>query len=267
MYFSRRDVLRSALASSAASVLFPAYGQQVGPQTSSSLPPGTRDKFNPDGSVLPFAGNTVISHLPAQCGLRDATVALHDALLASSIRSRFAVLPTDSYHMTVFGGANDKDRTPASWPRDLGLDMPIEECTRILNQRLATFDLSRPMPIRMKIDQTATIRYKGACSLRVAPVDDQENDAIRSLRDRLSDVFHLRATDHATYEFHITIAYQLGDLDPTQERDYRSLISRYAEKIAAAAPTIELGLPEFCSFRDMFRYDILRLLRTSNIAY
>lgn len=260
---SRRDLLRSALASSAALGLFPACARQVAAQTSGSLPPGTRGKFNPDGSVIPFAGNTVICHLPAQCALRDATVALHDALLASPVRSKFAVLPTDSYHMTVFGGANDKDRTPGGWPGDLAREMPIEECTRIFNERLANFSLNRPMPIRMKVDRAATTRFNGACSLRVQPADDRENTAIRSLRDRLSDVFHLRAADHTTYEFHITIAYQLGDFDPAQERAYRSLIAAHAEKISAASPTIELGLPEFCSFRNMHRYDVLRLLRST----
>ncbi len=262
MHSSRRDVLKLALASSAASLVLPSYGQQSAPHSESSLPTGTRGKFNPDGSVRPFAGNTVISHLPAQCALRDAAVALHDALLASPIRSKFAVLPTDSYHMTVFSGVNDQGRTPASWPHDLAIDMPIEECTRILNDRLASFVLNRPMPIRMKIDQAATTGYTGGCSLRLRPADDAEDSRIRGLRNRLADVFQFRAADHTRYEFHITIAYPLADLEAAEYRIYRTLLTTHVQEIASASPIIELGLPEFCSFRDMYRYDLLRYLRT-----
>jgi hypothetical protein len=263
MQTSRRDLLKTLVASSAVSLLLPqAHGQTYPEKQPDALPAGTLNKFNPDGSVHPFAGNTVISHLPAQCALRDATVALHDAMLAAPFHARFAALPTDSYHMTVFSGVNDQGRGPASWPSDIPIDTPIEECTRILNGRLASFKTACPMPLRMKIDPAATNVYTGGCSLRLVPADEAANRNIRTLRDQLAEVFRFRAADHATYEFHITIAYSLGQLSAPNERAYRVLLAYHVARIASAVPIIELGLPEFCSFRDMYRYDLVRYLQT-----
>jgi hypothetical protein len=263
MNSTRRDLLKLAMGTAAAFHLRMATAQQPSVKQASPVPKGSRSKFNADGSVRGFAGNTIISHLPAQGALRDATVALHDALLIAPFRARFAVLPTDSYHMTVFNGANDQDRVPATWPTDLPQEMPIEECTRIFDARLASFLLDRPMPIRMKLDQAITAGYTDACSLRLVPADDAENHAIRGLRDRLADLLHLHAPDHATYAFHITIAYRLSELSAADDRAYRNLLADHVARISAAAPVIELGLPEFCSFKNMHRYDVLRYLRTA----
>ena len=41
-------------------------------------------KFTPDGKAKPFAGNTVIAHLPVQGPFRDATVRLYEALSGAS---------------------------------------------------------------------------------------------------------------------------------------------------------------------------------------
>jgi hypothetical protein len=262
MLQSRRDLVKLAMSSAVASLLPQAYSQTPTPGQPNTLPVGSRGKFYPDGSVHPFAGNTVISHLPAQCALRDATVVLHDALLAAPYGTKFATLPTDSYHMTVFSGVNDQGRTPTLWPSDIPIDIPIEECTRILNARLSSFKTDSPMPIRMKIDQPGTIQYTGGCSLRLVPADESANRGVRRLRDQLSEVFRFRGTDHSTYEFHITIAYSIGGLTNGEGQAYRKLLTEHAESIESAAPVIELGLPEFCSFSDMYRFNVLSYLRT-----
>jgi hypothetical protein len=74
------------------------------------IPRDTLLKFNPDGSPRPFAGNTVICHLPQQARFRDVVVALGNALRSSSFGTKLAVLPSDSYHVTILGGPNDQDR-------------------------------------------------------------------------------------------------------------------------------------------------------------
>jgi hypothetical protein len=53
-------------------------------------------KFNPDGSKRPFAGNTVICHLPIQGAVRDALIALHEDLKQSPYRSRLGLTSPDS---------------------------------------------------------------------------------------------------------------------------------------------------------------------------
>jgi hypothetical protein len=58
-------------------------------------------KFNPDGSPRPFAGNTIICHLPQQCRFRDETAALGEALQSSSFSRKCGILPSNSYHISV----------------------------------------------------------------------------------------------------------------------------------------------------------------------
>jgi hypothetical protein len=262
---TRRDLLKRAAATAALPFIPSDFAQTsiTQPPTSPKLPASSRDKFNADGSVRPFAGNTVICHLPAQCLLRDRIADLRDALDRTPYRSTFALLPVDSYHMTVFGGLNDQQRYAPLWPADLPTSTPIEQCTRILDARLAAFELDRPMPIRMKLDRAETLANSDGVSLHLLPADVAENSAIRHLRDRLAKVFGFRDPGHDAYVFHITVAYRLAMLAPAQDRDYRALLAAHTARIVDAAPIIELGLPAFCSFRDMYRFEPVRYLRTS----
>ncbi|NYF78166.1 DUF1868 domain-containing protein [Granulicella arctica] len=233
------------------------------PQHDAVLP--NRDgllKFNPDGSVRPFAGNTVICHLPAQSVMRDRAVELHDALAGSSFRPKLGLLPPDSFHMTVFSGANDQDRKVTGWPSDVPLTASIEECNRIVGDRMNRFHVGCEMPLRMILNQPRTIAYDRACTLRMMPADDTENRKIRALRDRLGEVYHFRSKDHDRYEFHITLAYQMKPFSTEEQALYTSILRTHIPRIAASVPVLELGLPEFCTFKDMYRFDIQKLLST-----
>jgi hypothetical protein len=83
-------------------------------------------KFHPDGTVKPFAGNTVICHIPQQCRFRDGTVMLHDDLARSSFAHRLGILPPESCHMTIYPG-NAVERIVSETPV-LELGLP-EYCT------------------------------------------------------------------------------------------------------------------------------------------
>ena len=223
---------------------------------------GTLLKFNRDGSVRGFAGNTVICHLPAQSVVRDAIVALHDELARSSLRQRISLLPPDSLHMTVFSGANDQDRVRTGWPSDVPLSATIEECNRVVGERMKSFHLQCGMPLRMQLDEAYTLRYGGPCSLRMKPVDEAETSKLRGLRDRLAEVYRFRAGDHDRYEFHITVAYPMAVLSDEEKVTYLALLRRHLPLIASAAPVLELGPPEFCTFKDMYRFEPRTMLAT-----
>lgn len=96
-------------------------------------------KFNPDGSVRAFAGNTVICHVPQQSRLLDSIVALGHALRSSSFGPKLAGLPDDSYQVTILGGPNDQDRNAYGWPSDIPVSTSIAECNRIIRERAVRF--------------------------------------------------------------------------------------------------------------------------------
>ena len=56
---------------------------------------------------------------------------------------------------------------------------------------------------------------------------------------------------HDTYGFHISLAYVIGVFTPAELEDYRASYAAWRDMIAAHAPVIELGRPEFCTFKDM----------------
>jgi hypothetical protein len=226
-------------------------------------PKDTLLKFNPDGSPRSFAGNTIICHLPQQCRFRDETAALGDAIRSSSFANKCGILPSSSYHMSVLPGVNDQDRAAYGWPSDIPIDVPISECNRIIGERIANFQMHGDLPIRVAVNRELTLGHQRVSSLRIAPADDKENAKLRNLRNRLaSEVFRFRTKDHDAYVFHVSLAYQLSRLTPEEDREHRAILERHVPVIMATSPLIELGIPEFCTFDDMYRFEIRSLLRT-----
>lgn len=227
------------------------------------IPKDTLLKFNPDGSPRTFAGNTVICHLPQQSRFRDAVAALGDALRSSPFAGKLAVLPSDSYHVTILGGLNDQDRTRYGWPSDIPINAPIAECNRIVGERIAQFRMHSELPIRFCVDKEKTVAPQRASGLQLVPADAKETLKLRMLRDQMAaEVFRYRASDHQTFGFHISLAYQMSGFTVKERRQYQSRLVHHLPAIIAAAPVIEFGVPEFCTFGDMYRFEIKTLLRT-----
>jgi hypothetical protein len=220
-------------------------------------------KFNTDGTRKPFAGNTVICHLPVQCEMRDAMVRLHEKLAQAPFRHKLGLTSTDSYHMTVFPGANDQDRTVSGWPSYVPLDATMEECNREVETRMEAAHLRCKLPLRVRVDVPATLNYFTACTLRMTPANREENAKLRNLRDQLASVYGFRTKDHDQYTFHITMSYQTSRFTEQEQTEYRRILRAHLRQIVAAAPVLELGQPEYCVFPDMFRFEPKTLLACS----
>ena len=220
-------------------------------------------KFNNDGSPKAFAGNTVICHLPVQCAMRDAMIGLHDELVASALRPKLGLTSVDSYHMTVFPGSNDLDRTIYGWPKYLSLNATMEECNRVVGERMRAAQLQCKLPLRVRLDLPDTLNYFSACTLRMVPATREDNAKLRSVRDQLAEIFGFRTKDHDQYTFHITMSYQLDKFTSEEQTKYRQILRENMRRIVEAEPVLELGEPEFCTFSDMFRFEPKTLLACS----
>jgi hypothetical protein len=268
---SRRDFVLSAAAFSISAILpHRLLAQQNGSASSEGddpkltvIPKDTHLKFNPNGTRRPFAGNTVICHLPQQSNVRDTVTAIGDALRSSSFAPKLAILPSDSYHVTILGGANDLDRSRSEWPDDVSIEAPIAECNRIVGEKFAQFKMHEELPIRFRLDKDRTLAPQLASGLQLVPADPSEKSKLSRLRDRMADeVFRYRAKNHGTFGFHISLAYQMSGFTFDERREYQSILEHHIPIIVVAAPVIELGVPEFCTFEDMYRFEIRTLLRT-----
>lgn len=222
-----------------------------------AYPPDVGSKFYPDGRVHPFAGNTIICHLPQQgdhAAAFDAMLDIYREAPAHSFMRKVGVLPPSSYHMTLFGGANDRPRRPENWPADLSLNMPIEACHRVLGERLRNFDPGIRLPIRMRVDPVQNPLDGGALIFRLQPIDDAENAKLRGLRDRFAELLKIRSPSHETYQFHASFGYKIGWFTDAEKQDLEQTWRRWAAHIAKRSPEIVLGAPEYCTFKDMFAF-------------
>jgi hypothetical protein len=119
------------------------------------------------------------------------------------------------------------------------------------------------LPIRFRLDEAKTLAPQRPSGLQLVPADENENRKIRTLRDRMADeVFHYRAAGHETFGFHISLAYQMKALTAAERHDYQGLLKQHLPALVALAPVIEFGVPEFCTFEDMYRFEVRTLLRT-----
>lgn len=228
-------------------------------QRSRSAPPDVGRKFFADGRVMPFAGNTIICHLPQQgdgAAPFHALLDIYRALPAHAFARKITTLPPSSYHMTVFGGANDKERQPGLWPSFVPLDTPIAECNRRMGERLRALRLGEDAgPYRMRIDLAEPPAGESPLTIRLLPADDGEAARLRRVRARLSDALGIRAPDQDRYRYHITLAYLIEWLTADEERDFRRALANWKDMLRVRAPVVTLGAPEYCTLEDMFAFD------------
>lgn len=224
--------------------------------------PGTRPsdvgrKFEANGRVRRFAGNTIISHLPQQgpgYAAFDRLLDIYRDLPVCGFARKVTALPTSSYHMTVFGGANDQDRARQPWPQGVPIDAPIETCNAMLAQRLSDVRLGCELPFRMVVDERSAANRVSPITLHLQPADAGEAAKLRQVRDRIADALKMRAPDHDRYQFHITIGYQIDWFTAAEQKEYEAAMLRWRTRLMAESVVFELGAPEYCVFEDMFSF-------------
>lgn len=254
---TRRCFLKGAGLALAGAVAARVHAGQ-GEGVSQPFPPPVGYKFTQDGRVKPFAGNTIICHLPQQGTgqpVFDHFLDIYRELPAMRFARKITALPPSSYHMTIFGGATDTGRRQDLWPRGLAADMPIGECSHILGERLkmATFDCA--LPLRMRIDEREPPDHDEPLVIDLVPVDEAENRKLRRLRDELSTLLGIRAPRHDSYQFHVTLAYQTAWFDDSEQREYEQMTRHMRQHLRREIGVMELGAPEYCTFKDMFAFN------------
>ena len=212
-------------------------------------------KFMADGRVRPFAGNTIISHLPQQgdgYAVFDRLLDIYRDLPGHAFARKITALPTSSYHMTIFGGANDQGRQPGLWPADVPLDAPIARCNALLAARLRALRMGVEPPFRMVVDDRTPADKVSPITLHLRAADDAEAVKLRQVRDRIAETLKIRAPDHDRYQFHITIGYQIDWFTPAEQAEYAAALAKWRRALGSVVFTF--GAPEYCVFEDMFAF-------------
>ncbi len=226
------------------------------PRPESITDPNGGGKFAPDGTVLPFPGNTIICHIDRESRAWRALVAMQTALRAGPLAHNFTFLPPESFHMTVFAGVSGPAGAGGRWPEDIPETASLKDVTADLLDRVRGLDF----PPRRRIRPMGLF---GGYSVTVQGANAAEEHALRESRERLRDTTKLRPPDFESYVFHITLGYQLRWLSEPDAREIVAFSDRLFADFVTEVPEIELGALEFCSFESMHRFDTMARLGRS----
>lgn len=216
------------------------------------------EKFHADGSAREYPGVTIICFADSASPIYQAGERLQAELQTLPYAHKFGLLPPSSFHMTVFSLICDHRRTPDQWSARLPLDAPLAEVDRFFIQALAP--VTPPSGFRM------VMTYLGGwgLSFRLSPADEGTYEALRAYREQVSEATGVRYPDHNTYEFHMTLAYQLIALDAEEKADYAARRLAWGEKLRCEIGVFETGVPVLTFFEDMFAFTPERQRRARN---
>lgn len=200
--------------------------------TALHLPPESREKFEPDGTAKPLLGFTLVQWIDPRTDLFvhlvDVCTKLEHSLRKpwvdaegrsrESIASRFAFLPAETFHMTVFDLVVEPDEaTTADLPR--------------LVRDIIFPDLRGEALTPPKLfSEGVTVMGGGTVAAMVHPADRGSLETLWRIRQKLRDTLHHlgdTVADAPVDDFfgHITLAYVTDDLSEPQYARVKAVLS------------------------------------------
>jgi hypothetical protein len=217
-------------------------------------------KMNADGSVRRFEGNTFVGHLPSQgsgFAFFDTLLDLYREWPKWSFRSKLAMLPPSSYHITVFGGLNEDDRGRPRWPAGVPADLPIDVATSTWQRELEKRPRPPPQGFSFRLDAPPQPMSDGAPFIPLLPADPATAQRLRELRDSLSALTGIRRADHDSYQYHVTLGYLHAVLDGVESAELQAAIARCMGRLPRVVHVPQMHL---CRFKDMYAFETLHPL-------
>ncbi|KAL4886898.1 RNA ligase/cyclic nucleotide phosphodiesterase [Aspergillus karnatakaensis] len=227
-----------------------------------SMPKGSVKKFTPDGESKLYQGHSVIALLPENSPLRDTLKQIRQALenheLAETAFPNDALLPEDSWHMTVFICVRDLERNQQVMPRPgyadnikkvSGLEGPYDEWLEYTISTLQGLELDDTLkpPYELTVKRQIP-EIKHTIGLALEP----HSSSLLGLRERLSEATGIELRSPDAFQFHLTIAYMTRHLNEEEKDALKGLV----EDILQYGPdTVQFGKVELCSFQDMQAFE------------
>ena len=213
-------------------------------------------KFNADGTVRRFPGNTIISMVNHGKDIFAHFLHIRALLEASPAAACVTLLPLDSIHMTVIEGVCDQVRRPGYWTSFLPLDCPLCATDALFEARFAELAPLGKVTLRM-----SHVVCTGAILLRMEPVTPADEAHLRAYRDAASAALGLRFPNHDSYHFHITLGYFTKEPTPEQEQALTEFCAQADRYIAEHDIRMQAEEPLLTFFDSMFRFEPHRIPR------
>lgn len=214
-------------------------------------------KFNEDGSARFFPGNTIISKVKKDNLIYPVIERIADAFRKGKGAAKYVFLPPESYHMTMIQGVCEEDRRKELWSCFLPLDAPLERVDDFFEKEFKKVGkLPRTEMVFDYIDLS-----NGTILVRFLPASKADAQNLKKFRDEVSGRLGVRFPDHERYGFHISVAYQLWEMDEAEEESMREICRTLEEKLKKDRPAFCLRQPELTYFENMFCFNASRIER------
>ncbi|HBY9714987.1 TPA: DUF1868 domain-containing protein [Klebsiella aerogenes] len=207
-------------------------------------------KFSRNGIALPFPGNTVLCHInetPLYRCLKQLYILMKESPLNEDL---YTLLPTESYHITLFDAVCQKKDGAWYWPASFQKYGTLDECTEYLREKLISSGTISP---EKSFIITGIKDSRNTIALKAEPEECCAGNLIR-FRDRLAEVMEIRRDDHDSYAFHITLAYFLRYPDENEMRHISQLLFSFTGNLSEQEKCLKLDDAEFCRFCDMAEF-------------
>lgn len=207
---------------------------------------GDTKKFNQEGGMNHFRGNTIVSNLYLNPNVMNAIQQIQEGYRKLPWVHKYHLMPECSIHMTVFELLCHYNRTSECWSKDLPLDAPIEETDEFFDQQLKSVDMIHSFKMK-------PLSVKGT-NLAVTPTDDRTRILLENFRNQLTEATGVRFPNHDTYQFHISFGYKLQDLLPEEQLAVDQLNEQLYTNVISKMDDVEIQAVDYTVFEDMSEF-------------
>lgn len=214
------------------------------------------NKFEQDGSVRFFPGNTVISFINQKAPIFKLFCDVRKMLQESIAGDCFAYMPDDSIHMTVFEGVCDQWRDESVWTKLLPTDVQLTEVDKLFERLFV--QSPRLGEVHMR---AIGIKADGGYGISLLPCTQSDEQKLHTYRDQMSELFGIRFPNHDAYAYHISICYGIKAPTEEQEQELDRFEGKAAGYIAAKGVEFTVEQPDMTYFRSMYAFEKERFER------
>ena len=215
---------------------------------------GCGNKFNQDGSVRQFRGNTVISFTPNSSPLGNYALYFRSLIKQTAAASRYSFMPASSYHMTIIQLLDENLRQPTIWSKYLKLDCPLETTDTFMIKAMKQV---KPItsPIKMKFRR---IKASNGLTIELEPADITTQQALKAYRNQVANATGVRLPNHETYIFHVSIAYRVDRLTKAEAVELQTALQKIETLLKEKNEIFQIAEPKLTFFNNMFEFSTRR---------
>ncbi len=204
-------------------------------------------KFDKEGNVLPYYGNTIISFMNQKTNeIYQTAVKVQKQLMESGFKDCLSFLPPSSFHMTVLPLCRVIDKGTQEWPNFIPEIISFKQVDLILMEKVEKIKF--PEGIVMILDSCDETK------LVAKPFNEQSEKLLKQYRDEISEITGIRHGEHGIYRFHISYSYKIKPFNEQQQKEKDELCAGITEELQRIAHPFPVSAAQFVIFNDMLSY-------------